>query len=641
VWREAARLEMLAATLARGEYAEAERAARRLLRARGSGLFSPQAERMLMEALYWQAEDRELLRRLAALPPESRDAELNLFAAVAACRLELPDWPEHFRRLFFQEAAGPVHIRAFSFLELEQRPARFTAPVWEYFTAKTLLYGGRTEEAVGLLEKALPALGAARFAPERLIGELGAAYFAAGDLRGGAEYFLDLAAGTAEELPAGAELAAVEMAGRLLRKAGDDSRAARLLDRVSAESRDPQQRDRAAWFVLDMAFKNGGWRPELAARAPGWVDAGYFSDLLHRQAGDSLAAGAWEDLRLLYELSSRHGPAGVRVRLAYLLGRGVQLGLARLPGLQAESLLAAAAEEGGYYALLACAAGGAAVRDAAPCGERLPPAGDAGGDGPPVWQSFPDAEMSPQDMLVSGFFHYGLPLLGYERILADPDRASEGLLFNAALWLRQQGHVLESIRLAALLAGRGAPRRSELLYPRAFADELEARARTAGLDAALVYALVREESHFDPGIVSAAGAVGLTQLMPETAADLVRWLRLADSVSGEEMKLRLTDPAFNLQLGVYHLTRLLARVEESPALALMAYNAGLARLRSWQRQLAGLPADLMTEALPFPETRGYVQKIVVSAVAYASLYAGSPPAETVYAIFTDLKGKQP
>jgi hypothetical protein len=636
VWQEAARLDMLAGHLEREEYAELEKQARRLLRARLPGLFRLQSERLLIEALYRLSKDRELLQRLAARPPESLDVELKLFEAVAACRLGLPEWSGHFRRLFFRETSSPVHTRALSFLKLEQRQARFTKPAWDYFTAKTMLYSGRTGEAVELLKNALPVLSGTEVDRVRIIGELAAAFFALEDLEGGAEYLADLAQRLA---PAEAELAALEMAGRLLRKAGDAERAARLLSRVSAESRDPVQRDRAAWFALDIAFKNGRWQAALTDLAPGWTDPDYFADLLHRQAGDSLAAGSWQDLQFLYELSRRYGPAEVRVRLAYLLGRGAQLGLMRLPGSDAASLLYEAAEAGGYYALLACAADVPAGISAC---EDTSPGGTAPGDaGLPVWDAYPAPGMTGQEALLGGFFHYGLPLLGYEKILADPSGVSEALLFNAARWLRQQGHVLESIRLAGLLAGRGSFREPDLLYPRAFAAEIEARAQEAEIEEALLYALVREESHFDPRIVSSAGAVGLTQIMPETASDLVRWLRLADSETGEAMKARLMDPVFNLQLGAYHLTRLLSRVESSPALALMAYNAGLARLRSWQRRFAGLPADLMVEALPFPETRGYVRKILVSAVSYASWYAGSPPAETVTYIFPDLKGKRP
>jgi soluble lytic murein transglycosylase-like protein len=54
----------------------------------------------------------------------------------------------------------------------------------------------------------------------------------------------------------------------------------------------------------------------------------------------------------------------------------------------------------------------------------------------------------------------------------------------------------------------------------------------------------------------------------------------------------------------------------------MAYNAGLSRVRSWERELAGLPAELLVEAAPFSETRRYVRKILVSAVHYGSLYFG-------------------
>jgi soluble lytic murein transglycosylase len=145
------------------------------------------------------------------------------------------------------------------------------------------------------------------------------------------------------------------------------------------------------------------------------------------------------------------------------------------------------------------------------------------------------------------------------------------------------------------------------------------------------FALVREESYFDPLIVSRSGAVGLTQLMSETSADSARWLRM------EEYDVR--DPYQNLILGGHHFSRLLARLEDIPK-ALMAYNAGLSRLRGWERSFAGLPADLLVEAVPFPETRNYVRKILVSAVYYGALYYQSPLEETVLLFFPGL-GSQP
>jgi len=76
----------------------------------------------------------------------------------------------------------------------------------------------------------------------------------------------------------------------------------------------------------------------------------------------------------------------------------------------------------------------------------------------------------------------------------------------------------------------------------------------------------------------------------------------------------------------------------------MAYNAGLSRLRSWESAYAGLPTDLLLEALPFAETQGYVRKILVTAARYDALYFGGSARRTValfYPPLADGKGLVP
>ena len=157
-----------------------------------------------------------------------------------------------------------------------------------------------------------------------------------------------------------------------------------------------------------------------------------------------------------------------------------------------------------------------------------------------------------------------------------------------------------------------------LYYPKAFSELIEPLAAQARIPDHILYGLVREESYFDADIVSSAGAVGLSQLMPSTAAGVAKSLQLSDP--------DLRDPATNLAIGVRHLQDLLSIVD-SPTKALLSYNAGMKRLRQWERAARGFPVDLFVESVPIAETRGYVRKILVTAVMYASLYADADPRE--------------
>lgn len=144
---------------------------------------------------------------------------------------------------------------------------------------------------------------------------------------------------------------------------------------------------------------------------------------------------------------------------------------------------------------------------------------------------------------------------------------------------------------------------------------------------ALLLAVARQESQFDPTAVSPAGARGLMQLMPATARAVARELAL-----GYDRRALLAEPAYNLRLGTRYLARQLERFSE-PALALAAYNAGPGRVEAWLAQ-HGDPRGRGRHALidwieriPFRETRNYVQRVLEAAEVYRILLAErAPPA---------------
>ena len=136
------------------------------------------------------------------------------------------------------------------------------------------------------------------------------------------------------------------------------------------------------------------------------------------------------------------------------------------------------------------------------------------------------------------------------------------------------------------------------------------------LEHALVLALTRQESLFDPAIASPAGARGLMQLMPATANLVSRQLRLPYA------KYKLTQAAYNVKLGSTYLADMINKHDGSYILALAAYNAGPTNVRRWLRA-NGDPrhdseVDLVDwiEMIPIPETRNYVQRVLEGLQAY-------------------------
>ena len=144
------------------------------------------------------------------------------------------------------------------------------------------------------------------------------------------------------------------------------------------------------------------------------------------------------------------------------------------------------------------------------------------------------------------------------------------------------------------------------------------------IEAALLHALTRQESEFNPRTVSGAGAVGLMQLLPSTAKEVAR----AFDVKFEKDKL-ISDPAYNVSLGTAFLYQLIRNYDGSYVMALAGYNAGPGRVRQWVRQF-GDPRDNAVdpidwiERIPFTETRDYVHKILESAQIYRSRLDRAP-----------------
>jgi len=163
------------------------------------------------------------------------------------------------------------------------------------------------------------------------------------------------------------------------------------------------------------------------------------------------------------------------------------------------------------------------------------------------------------------------------------------------------------------------------MFPLAFEEAVSRHARESGIPVALFYGLLREESHFDPNIGSHAGAVGLSQLMPSTAEEVARRIRLRD--------YDIRNIEDNLRIGSWYLSHRKDQFENG-AKALMAYNAGSGRVRRWERDWAPLTPMQYTLSVPIKETRDYVQKVLVSALWYSKLYDLESPEEIIAWVFT-------
>ena len=156
----------------------------------------------------------------------------------------------------------------------------------------------------------------------------------------------------------------------------------------------------------------------------------------------------------------------------------------------------------------------------------------------------------------------------------------------------------------------------DCVYPRPYADVVTRAERERLLPRGLLWAVMRQESGFRPGVRSAVGAVGLLQLMPATAD------KIADEL-GEKLEPQgLTRAHANVRLGSAYLRKLIDTFQGSVPLALAAYNAGPQAVSRWLVGGETLPLDLFVARIPYEETRGYVGRVLSNMARYAYLEGG-------------------
>lgn len=154
----------------------------------------------------------------------------------------------------------------------------------------------------------------------------------------------------------------------------------------------------------------------------------------------------------------------------------------------------------------------------------------------------------------------------------------------------------------------------ELYLPLPWRTELEEAARRAGVPPWVLAGVVRQESAWNPRATSAAGAVGLTQVLPSTAPDIARWAGRPDL-----RRANLFDPTVNLALGAHHLAQWHERYG-SWVVAIACHNAGERRVRdAWEDGGKNDGPDFV-EGLELPETWDYVHRVVLLAEGYRILY---------------------
>ena len=154
-----------------------------------------------------------------------------------------------------------------------------------------------------------------------------------------------------------------------------------------------------------------------------------------------------------------------------------------------------------------------------------------------------------------------------------------------------------------------------VFYPFRHRVAVELYSKKYNVDKYLAIAVMKHESGFEPSALSHSGAVGLMQLMPETA-EWIAWQ------IGEEdfFTARLEEPELNIRYGIWYLAALEREFDGNDVLALAAYNAGRGNVHEWIKKNRW-PVDFNDiTAIPYSETRNYVTTVLKNRDKYKELY---------------------
>ncbi len=145
----------------------------------------------------------------------------------------------------------------------------------------------------------------------------------------------------------------------------------------------------------------------------------------------------------------------------------------------------------------------------------------------------------------------------------------------------------------------------EVLYPVRYEDLVVKYSEQYSVDEALIYAIINCESGFDPNAVSAAGAIGLMQITPET----FQWLQTKDDIEETLPEGDLYDPETNIKYGALLIS---LNVEEfgNVRTAIASYNAGRGKVAEWLADERYSADSRTLMAIPYKETEDYVEKVI-------------------------------
>ena len=387
----------------------------------------------------------------------------------------------------------------------------------------------------------------------------------------------------------------------------------------------PSQKDNALWYYLDISLKESPSQILSAIEkcCHQWSNPYYFDDFFDSLSPILLASCNFDIFGKVYKTIDSFATDEITGQYAYIYARLIEERLISAPASDKKSALERALKSGDsfYYKFLAaCKLGFTHQQITEYLSEHYRRESS---------KDYDKEKAEAAEKLLTGYATFGFPQMIY------PEYCSlykKGISADAAFYLcdflqrcgaENNSWYVQSIRLAVKACEYSdrvlTPEDLKYLFPEGFSEYVFTEAEKYRLEPQLLFALIRTESFFSTSIISHAGAVGLTQLMPATATDIARRLKKPD--------FNLEDAQTNISFGSYYFADLVRRCQNDYLSAVFSYNAGITRVRKWLKssligfnKKADMPKDLFLETVPFKETRDYGKKVFSAAIMYDVLY---------------------
>ena len=407
---------------------------------------------------------------------------------------------------------------------------------------------------------------------------------------------------------------------RLYEKADKGQNAIKYYNIAVKKALTPYDKDDSNWYKLSFELKNDfpSFMKDLKNSFPEWDNHYWYEDLVSRAIMKIMTEKKYSELTKLYEVVSKTRLAEQKAKLQYLMARSGVIS----PKYLENNYMAAYKDEHNliYYTVLSAYQLNVPIEDAL-YKKRIKREIN------PVY--------SPQDAMniLKAYLNYGLYSHIYKEVLRIYPTITVDEAFTLSKELRLQSLLPDSINLMQFVANsEGTILKAEHLrsiYPRPFYNEVSKWAKEYDVPEYIMYALIRSESFFRPLVVSHAGAIGLSQLMPSTAKDIAKTLKVPN--------YDVTNPDTNIRFGTYYLSRMLKRFDGRLMPSMCSYNAGPIAVSRWLKKNTIKEEDLFVETIPYDETRNYGKKLLSTACIYGLLYYNKTIDEVVNEIYQDIK----